>query len=219
MNNQAKLNTDNLIKKMAGQGAMPAGYLWRNVFYASWLFCCMTVVFLLLLVVPIRANLSYLIFHAPYFWTETFLSSFLCLILLYLTYLSALPGRLKNNFYWPAVALAVSLIAAILYRFNFVEARTELSQLGFFLPRCGLIILPIGFVTALAMFFVLRKAAPTRLKTTSALMALTAGTFNICLMQMICKYDSSVHLLVWHILPVALLSVIMIPVGQRLLRW
>ncbi len=214
-----KITTNNLIKKLATETAAKRKRPWSLVFYSSWFLLCVTFLSLFLYIVPLRANLMYLIFHAPYFWTETLLWMILFALLLHLTFQSSIPGRLKANFYLPILALGIALISALIYRIEPGPLMEQINKVIFFLPRCGYIVLPSGFVMATGMFLILRQGAPTRLRRTAVLMALTAGTFNIFLMQFSCKFDGSAHIAIWHMLPVVILSLISIPVGQRLLRW
>jgi hypothetical protein len=92
-------------------------------------------------------------------------------------------------------------------------------------PRAGDGITCVGKILALALlpsallFHMLRKAAPLRLGGVGALAALSAVATGALGAQFMCRHDGPLHILLWHYVPVVLLSGVGILLGRLLLKW
>jgi hypothetical protein len=71
----------------------------------------------------------------------------------------------------------------------------------------------------LALFVMLRRAAPLRGAWSAALATLAAVALGAVATQFICPLDDPAHQLVGHVLPVAFLAVFGAIAGRRSLNW
>jgi hypothetical protein len=86
-------------------------------------------------------------------------------------------------------------------------------------PQCAVDITLIGLVPGLLLWSYVRRAAPLRPGWTGLLATLTAASVGALGTHLICPVGEAAHLLVWHVVPVALLAAAGIRLGQRALHW
>ena len=84
---------------------------------------------------------------------------------------------------------------------------------------CLIEIAGLSVVPGWVLFAMLRRAAPLQRVWTATLAMLAAGALAAAATQLICPVDDPAHLLVGHVLPVALLSVWGAIAGRRWLNW
>ena len=84
---------------------------------------------------------------------------------------------------------------------------------------CVIEITALGIVPALALFTMLRRAAPLRRYWSAALATLAAVAIGAAATQFICPLDDPAHQLIGHLLPVAVLSMLGAVAGHRYLNW
>ena len=84
---------------------------------------------------------------------------------------------------------------------------------------CVIEIAGLSLVPGLALFTMVRRAAPLRRAWSGALATLAAGAIGAAATQFICPLDDPAHQLVGHALPVAVLSVLGALAGHRYLDW
>jgi hypothetical protein len=84
---------------------------------------------------------------------------------------------------------------------------------------CLIEIAGLSVVPGWVLFAMLRRAAPLQRVWTAALAMLAVGALAAVATQLICPVDDPAHLLVGHVLPVALLSVWGAVAGRRWLNW
>ena len=82
---------------------------------------------------------------------------------------------------------------------------------------CVIEITALGIVPALALFTMLRRAAPLRRYWSAALATLASVAIGAAATQFICPLDDPAHQLVGHVVPVAVLSVLGALAGSRYL--
>ena len=92
-------------------------------------------------------------------------------------------------------------------------------QLDLYRSRCGWLIFTIGVVEALGFLIWARFAAPTRLAMTGVWIAVSSGALGSLMMQFVCPLEDSIHLLVFHYMPIALLALIAVKISRRFLSW
>ncbi len=212
--------TSEFIKKISTEPVSSAAVTWNFLYWVGWLFISVLILAILIVIAPLRADFSRSLVQSPQFLGESFLWLALTVISVYMAYLSVLPGRLRSNFFRILAFLFSSLIAAALFRLTTFGLSNELiGEMDFYRGRCGIIILVSGVVSTSWMFFILRKAAPTRLALTGVLSAVSSAAFCALLMQFICRYENTLHIAIWHFLPIFILSFISSIAAHRFLRW
>lgn len=84
---------------------------------------------------------------------------------------------------------------------------------------CAAEVVAVGFVPGAVLFVMVRRAAPLRAMW-AGLLALTAmGAVGALGTSVICPSDRSMHVLVWHVLPLLLIGAVGAAAGYVLLGW
>lgn len=86
-------------------------------------------------------------------------------------------------------------------------------------PACVLLILMISAVPGIALFGMLRQAAPLEARWTGVCAALGAFACGALGTQFVCNIDAPGHQLLWHFVPVVVLTSVGLVLGARLLQW
>jgi hypothetical protein len=73
---------------------------------------------------------------------------------------------------------------------------------------CPLDILMMGLLPAVLLLFILRKAAPLNLEWSGIMALLAVGSLAAFGVQFTCRFDSPVHIFIYHVLPVIGLGMI-----------
>jgi hypothetical protein len=86
-------------------------------------------------------------------------------------------------------------------------------------PVCILLILTISALPAIWLFDTLRRAAPLEARWTGVFAALGALACGALGTQFVCPIDAPGHQLLWHFVPVIVLTSLGLAIGARLSRW
>lgn len=168
---------------------------------------------------PLRMHLMEHLLN-PRFFLESLTWLLFAMISAAFTLSSSLPGRSCSKEKRAALILGGIIIGFIFSRFSLFHLQEQISgEMDLYRGRCGPIIFSTSIVLSVWMMFLIRKLAPTHLRATSIALSLFTGAFSAFLMQFICEYENTPHLLIWHVAPILILSVFTVKVGQRVLRW
>ncbi len=127
---------------------------------------------------------------------------------------SAIPGLLRKRDLMLGVVFVAIVGALISQRFFQADYAPD-----YYRGTCGAVALIIGFLSGLFFTAWLKPLAPTRLELTGTWMAISSGCLGGFIMQFSCPHDNPMHVLIWHGIPVAILSVAGMLLGRRALRW
>lgn len=86
-------------------------------------------------------------------------------------------------------------------------------------PVCILLILTINALPGIWLFNMLRRAAPLEVRWTGVFAALGALACGALGTQFVCPIDAPEHQLLWHFVPVVVLTSLGLALGARLSRW
>lgn len=123
---------------------------------------------------------------------------------------------LKFSAFVPVAAWFILLLVVLIHGVMHEEASALSAGRGI---NCIRDILLIGIGPALFLFYLVRRASSTEPALTSALILISMACIGALGTQFLCKNDRALHLLVWHFLPIAILSLTGLSLGRRLLRW
>lgn len=84
---------------------------------------------------------------------------------------------------------------------------------------CPLNILLFSLPPGIAMFLLIRKGAPVQFYWAGSMATLSVTAFAYVCMRLVEMNDSPAHLLVWHALPVMIMSIAGMLAGKFTLRW
>jgi hypothetical protein len=93
------------------------------------------------------------------------------------------------------------------------------GELSWWRGRCGPLILAMALSWSGGLFYWMRQGAVLNARRSGVWAAISAGALSAFAMQMICAHENTIHLLIWHVLPTALLGAAGYVMGRRLLRW
>lgn len=153
--------------------------------------------------------------NSLYFW-ENFLWFGLSLISAVAFYYGSFP---EKSPLWPQLLSA----AVFLVLLSLVTAHSNetpfTEELSLWRGRCGFLITMIAMAHSTGMIMWAKKGAPRSPRMAGAWASLSASALGCLLMQVICLYDNSLHLMVWHFLPLLLITFFGALIAQKTLRW
>ena len=77
----------------------------------------------------------------------------------------------------------------------------------------------VGAVPGIALFLMVRRAAPTRAMWAGLLAVLATAAVGVLGANVICPNDRPLHMLLWHVAPLMLFAAIGAALGTWLLKW
>jgi hypothetical protein len=116
----------------------------------------------------------------------------------------------------PLILLAVWSVVEMRYDDFAFQLFRESSHLN---GGCGLVILVAGTLHAGFLFSWIRKGATTAPYRAGAWAAVSTASFASFIVQFACANENSIHVLMWHFLPLMLLTGVSALSAKRLLRW
>lgn len=116
---------------------------------------------------------------------------------------------------WVPVAGAIALTLLLLYRLGSAEIAFPLRLA----PQCAGEMCLYALLPGALLFFLLRRAASTHSGWAGAMCGLAVGLFGYIFLRLTEANDEIPHLLAWHYLPVAAITLVGTLCGNRWLRW
>lgn len=205
--------TDDLIARLAGEGAAPRGGIAREwALYPALAGLAALAILALILGPPLTALPG--IGAAPYVIKTGFPFAVLVLAGLALN-AAAHPAR---PWRWRAAWLALPFLAAGALAAMEIAATDPVFP-GATWTRCLAaiaLLTPLGFVAAMA---VLRRLAPTALRAAGALAGIFAGALAATAYSLWCPEVTATFLFAWYAMPILAAGIVGALLGPRLLRW
>jgi hypothetical protein len=191
-----------------------------KIFIVKWFFFSVVIVLMGHLMLPVRIDLMFKISDFTFeleniLW---FLTSFLSASVLYY---SSFPERESAKLLkFPTYFALTTLFLILFSRIDFSHSSSEvMNELNLWRGRCGFIILTFSLVQASFMVLWTRKAAPNNTYSAGFWSALSASSLGCLLMQVVCPHDNSTHLLLWHFVPLTVVSFSGGLLARKFLRW
>lgn len=188
-------------------------------FLVKWSAYTLFIMFLAYLFLPARSDITTEVetvrFHIEnLLWFVASLSSGIAF------YFSAFPQRMNSRTWVPALFSISLLFILIMTGLRPSVLNEELHQeFSLWRGRCGFIILCISVIHSIFLGNWAKKAAPRNAGVTGFWAALSASSLGCLFMQVVCTHHTTMHLMVWHFVPMALICFIGQKVGQSVLRW
>ncbi|WP_075999503.1 NrsF family protein [Pseudohalioglobus lutimaris] len=158
---------------------------------------------------PIRPGVLDQLLAHPRFLLETLLGVAAIAILAQAGLRSAVPAALPRH--WLLFTLGVTLLWLLNYPLGFFSPSLEPSMLGK-RPHCYLETLILALPPALAAIYWQNRLFPLKPLQSAAIAGLAAGMIPALYMQIACMYAPG-HILMWHILPGALMALLAVPIS------
>ena len=128
----------------------------------------------------------------------------------------SVPGAARDRIARVTPLLAAIAWAALLWT-RLVTIGDPLPQIAAtpWHPVCIFLILSVSAIPGVALFVMLRRAAPLRMRWTGALAALAVLALGALGTQFVCPINAPAHQLVWHFVPVIVLMSVGLVLGAR----
>lgn len=211
--------TTQLIEKLSLDLTPTASSHRVKVYLAKWLAVVSSVFVVSWFIYPKRADLALKWFDS-HFVAESALWFFISLAAAGVVIKSAFPSQLRRQHLQFAYLPILSLATLLLSRISLADLGGEWNgEMSLRRGWCGLIIVGSTVaISALGMMWA-KNQAPARMSLTGAWIAISAGAFSSFIIQFICAHESVMHITLWHVLPVVLLTSFAAYTAQKLLRW
>jgi hypothetical protein len=158
--------------------------------------------------------------HSPPFWMKTAYTAMIAVAGFAITARLAHPGARMGWAPW-IVALAVAWLAMLAMMEMRRTPASGMSHLwlGWTWKICALRILALSTPVFVAVLWLLRRMAPTRLALAGAAAGLFAGGVGATVYGLYCEETAAAFVVVWYSLGMAACAALGAVIGQRLLRW
>jgi hypothetical protein len=164
-------------------------------------------------IMGVREDIGLVIFN-KYFWVQSFLLSVLAIASAVSAFLINIPGEKRKSLF---IIPAITFIGWGLILLIFVTNVDRTSDgIGF---ACIRDISLLGLLPGVGLFIMLRKGAPLKIGFSGVLALLAISSIGALGTQFICSNDDPLHILLWHFLPVLILSLVGVIIGKALLQW
>jgi hypothetical protein len=119
-----------------------------------------------------------------------------------------------------AVAPIAILLAWSLAHLEFVDFQFQLFRESSYLNGgCGMVILVAGALHATFLFSWIRRGATTSPVRAGAWAAVSTASFASFIVQFACANENPIHVLLWHFIPLMMLTAIAATAAKRVFRW
>ena len=158
--------------------------------------------------------------HSPPFWMKAAYTSLLALAGLIATVRLGRPGgRIGAALVLAFVAVAWLAVLAMMEVRRTPASGMSHLWLGWTWKICALRILALSTPVFIAVLWLLRRMAPTRLALAGAAAGLFAGGVGATVYGLYCEETAAAFVVVWYSLGMAACAALGAVIGQRLLRW
>lgn len=212
------MNTDQLIDKLVAEGAQkPLPHPVKQVSF--WLLGTLIYLAVFCLFVGFRDDIAAK-FAEPLYTFELVFMSLTALSAAWAAVYLSRPDCCQMPWikYVPFVFLTLWAAVAFLGFKNLSGSQiVQMAALRQF--DCPWHILLFSLPPGIALFFLIRKGAPLQLYWAGIVAALSVTAFAYAGMRLVEMNDNPAHLLVWHALPVMIISIAGMLAGKYTLRW
>jgi hypothetical protein len=176
---------------------------------------------LVYLVLPVRENIGDKT-ETFFYLLENLLWLSLCGISAIALYFRSFPET--NDSFLPGMVgvLLLTLVILAVTQHTFVVSdlpHAFSEEMSLWKGRCGIIIVTITSLQSLFLFRWAKKGASSAPALSGILASTSSAGLGCFLMQFVCAHDQSLHLLLWHFLPVFAVAYAGQKIGQKVLRW
>jgi hypothetical protein len=132
----------------------------------------------------------------------------------------SIPGRERSSLIrWLPIAGGAICILWIAGELVFASVTGAPTGRLTFAWRCVYKTTSVGLVPGIALFALVRRAAPLRAAWAGLLAILATASVGVVGANMICPIDRPLHLFLWHMAPLMLFAAIGAGLGTWLIRW
>jgi hypothetical protein len=185
-------------------------YLFKWIFFSS-LILVVSYYF-----IPTRADLGFILKDFQY-QLENILWLSLSLTATIGLYQNFSPeGSGKDTLTLAAFILGLLLFSALSHEGSHESLATEMEL---WRGGCGFIIMGFAVIHGIILLFFSKSGAPASPALSGIWSALAASSLACLVMQILCAQDSSLHLMLWHFLPLSAGSFLSSMAAKKVLKW
>jgi hypothetical protein len=212
------VNTDQLIDRLVADVKPVRRLLDPMQRAALWVAVALVCVMLGLLHFGVRRDIATAWYDVGFLLRLALLASTMWLAVV-AAFRLAVPGRDTRAWsrWWPIIGLSVLVALAA----GEVVAGALVDEMGSPLRAwtCVRKVAFVGTVPAMLAIVLIQKAEPVEPKWTALLGVLAAGAAGALTSELACPIRAPIHIMLWHVLPVALSAGIGVLAGSALLAW
>lgn len=191
-----------------------------KLIYTIWFALCFLLTIIISSVFGHRETFSYRITDV-YFTVSLISIILLALASLFSTYYLSTPRAQQSNSLLKAVISSALLwISAIIYLIYNEVIDINISRL---IPHTGINctknIFLLSIIPLALIFIILKKEYPTKLSQVSFYAAISATSLGALGTHLTCPTDNGTHIIVWHLLPISLITIAVTYFGKKILKW
>jgi hypothetical protein len=212
-------STEDLIQRLSGELSPTKPMESAPVFLLKWIAAAATLTALFVWLMPTRADLTLQLARFTFF-AESLTWFALALASAYVVYRNRIPGLSSEALNKTVSIVAVAAIVVLAYNLpTQVSQESWHEEMSFYRGRCGFLITALALVWGVGLFFWAKRGAVTSLASTGAWIGFSSGCLGSFAMQIVCAHTGSLHAIIWHVVPVTIISGLAAAIGKRLLRW
>jgi hypothetical protein len=211
------MNTRNYIDQLVSEHK-PAKKLFSfRTTHLVWTLLTLSIVIGTILSIHIRPDISAKLSSLPFLWE---MALFLTAIISgsYSALKLSTPGRHSTPLKWAPFGIALLAIVSLVIHFAMSPHNSFAIPFNIH-AYCLSIGAIVGLVPTVALFYLIKKNAPTQLALTAAIATLSgicAGTLTIFL---ICHIENLTHVLIAHCSLLLVLPTVAILISRKILKW
>lgn len=179
------------------------------------------IILLVYMTLPFRSDLG-LKLESFFFNFESALWLILNLATGCAVYFSSYPEGVRRGFQYFCWMLLATLFMVMLYHpwpQDMSLTQILMSEMDLWKGRCGFLIIGLSLLHSLFLFYWAKSGAPATPALTGVFAGLCAASLGCFLMQAVCVHDHATHLVIWHFVPLFLLTLGGQLLGRKLLKW
>lgn len=175
---------------------------------------------LFIVLLPFREGISEQFFE-PAFMMGTMVWLLISVLSLNALLKQTVKGESPKNETLAIGILFVLMLLGYLVHYNPLGIKEEfIQEMDWYRGRCG----PIIFLTSILLstgfsYYIVKKLAPLEPLKTAFWTGLASGATSSFLMQFVCAHENLLHVLIWHVTPIALFCGVTVLIGQKVFRW
>lgn len=188
------------------------------VFTLKWVSVCIVFLLINLWWMPFRADYP-AILNNPIYQIENVLWVLLALFSSTALYKSSFPD-LKDKKYGVLSLAILGLLLILAFTGNNLSIAEQIPlEMQPWRGGCGFIISFIAVLGSPILALYAKRGAPSRPGVSGVWAAISSASVGCFLMQFGCSLHTSMHLLIWHFIPIVLMSGINYFIARKILRW
>lgn len=211
------MNNQMLIKNLAKDLAP-----WKPIdsmpkFFMKWIILSALFFGLNALWMPWRQDFSTIAFDSA-FIIENFLWVTLSVTGAFALYESSFPQN-ETKSYSIISVIIFSILVVLSFKNHSSLTEQFHPEMSLWRGRCGIIISLFAVLETPFLVMWAKRGAPKSAGLTGAYAALSSASLGCLLMQVICDHHNSLHLILWHFIPLALMSFGGFLIAKKVLHW